>query len=156
MVPWGLQPTSCAVLLYALCFMLWRCRLWGTTVAKRGNDLQGALRGRTGPQQRHPRRFYKQLRGWRASKYGLDIAKGHIVDVEVEPLAMAQEDVVSLRTTQSVAAPDRGEPVARTSNGQSAGADLEQITPSNAESNWNKTCVLIGSAILQLPMWGRG
>ncbi|KAK9421416.1 putative Major facilitator superfamily domain-containing protein [Seiridium unicorne] len=64
---------------------------------------------------------------------------------------MAREEVVSLRAMSP--------PAARSMEDQSPTSNIAQTSLEQAESRqmdsaWKKTCVLVGCAILQLPMWG--
>lgn len=62
---------------------------------------------------------------------------------------MAQQDDIYLRAVSSAIWAD--EAPARSPRAVS----IEQAEARPVDSQWKKACVLIGSAILQLPMWGR-
>jgi hypothetical protein len=63
---------------------------------------------------------------------------------------MPQNEVISLH--ESVP-PDAGEQVSQETEQDALSVD--QGNSRQWESNWKRACVLVGSAILQLPIWGK-
>jgi hypothetical protein len=83
--------------------------------------------------------------------FGLKATQHNLLKVSIfKEITMPQNEVISLRETRRSDASEH-----QLYNNEEDASSLDQADSRRWESNRRRACVLVGSGLLQLPIWGR-